>query len=311
LQDFGNRWSVFCLSDFDDAPSTDSGAIERRLPPPGIDDMVSNQRVLGFDIDCMSMDEVVGACLEMIRGDRRPRIIATLNAAVLVESRRDARLRQALHSSALLLADGMPVAWISRVLGARSAHRVTGIDLMAELLCAAGREKLRLFFLGASPDVLRMLVDKVGAENGGAVIVGACHGYFRRAESAAIVDQIRESRADILFVGMPSPFKEIWCQDNLERLDTPVILPVGGAFDVLSGAVRRAPRGMQVCGMEWLWRLLVEPRRKWRRYVETNPVFLGLVARAALRRIFLSWRHIAWRTPVSRFDPIVLRSLPD
>ena len=140
-----------------------------------------------------------------------------------------------------MLADGMPVLWIARALGARSADRVTGIDLMSELLRVAGRERLRLYFLGASSDVLGALIKKVGDENAGAVIVGARDGYFAPEESPAIVDEIRASRADILFVGMPSPFKEVWCHDNLERLGTPVILPVGGAFDVLSGFIRRAP----------------------------------------------------------------------
>ena len=116
---------------------------------------------------------------------------------------------------------------------------MTGVDLMSELLRVAGRQGLRLYFLGASSDVLRTLIKKVGDENAGAVIVGVRDGYFAPEEGPAIVDEIRASQADILFVGMPSPFKEVWCHDNLERLGTPVILPVGGAFDVLSGFIRR------------------------------------------------------------------------
>ena len=253
--------------------------------------MSSSRRILGLAIHCVTREEAVRSCLAMIREDRRPRIVATVNAALLVKAREDQSLRRALQSSELVLADGMPILWIARALGARSADRVTGVDLMAELLQIAGREGLRLFFLGASPTVLRALIKKVSDENAGALIVGARDGYFAPEESPAIVDEIRASRADILFVGMPSPFKEVWCHENLERLGTPVVLPVGGAFDVLSGFVRRAPRAMQVCGMEWLWRLLMNPRGKWRVYLETNPVFLALVVRA-------SWRRLVHGTPV-------------
>ncbi len=247
--------------------------------------MSSSQRILGLSVNCVTMDEAIRRCVAMIHEGRRSRIISTVNAAVLVKCREDQCLRRALQSSELVLADGMPVLWIARAMGARSADRVTGIDLMSELLRVAGREGLRLYFLGASSDVLGALIKKVGNENAGAVIVGARDGYFAPEEGPEIIDQIRKSRADILFVGMPSPFKEVWCHENLEQLGTPVVLPVGGAFDVLSGFIKRAPRAMQVCGMEWLWRLLMDPRRKWRIYLETNPVFLALVVQASLRRV--------------------------
>jgi len=274
----------------------------------GLTRMSSSRRILGLSVNCVTMEEAIRCCVAMIRERRRSRIISTVNAALLVKSRGDQGLRRALQSSELVLADGMPVLWIARALGARSADRVTGIDLMSELLRVAGREGLRLYFLGASSDVLRALIKKVGDENGGAVIVGARDGYFAPEEGPAIVDEIRASRADILFVGMPSPFKEVWCHDNLEGLGTPVILPVGGAFDVLSGFIRRAPWAMQVCGMEWLWRLLMDPKRKWRIYLETNPVFLALVVQASLRRVVRGF-PIQPRTHVqSSPDSLVVQS---
>jgi N-acetylglucosaminyldiphosphoundecaprenol N-acetyl-beta-D-mannosaminyltransferase len=258
--------------------------------------------MLGFWVDCVTMEDVIQNCLAMIRGDRRPRIVATVNAAVLVMSQEDERLRRALHASTLLLADGMPVYWIARALGARSATRIAGVDLMAELLCVAARERLRLFFLGARPAVLETLVRRVIDEQEGAVIVGAHDGYFPPQRSSEIVQQIRESRADILFVGMPSPFKEVWCHDNLEGLSTPVVLPVGGAFDVLSGFIPRAPRGMQVCGLEWLWRLMMDPKTKLWSYLTTNPVFVGLVLKASLRRLLRAVRFRVRPQPRTRFD---------
>jgi N-acetylglucosaminyldiphosphoundecaprenol N-acetyl-beta-D-mannosaminyltransferase len=203
-------------------------------------------------------------------------------------AREDERLRRALQASELVLADGMPIHWITRAMGARSARRVTGVDLMAELLRVGSRERLRLYFLGARPAVLNELVRIVTEEHGGAVIAGARDGYFPPERSREIIQEIRDSRADILFVGMPSPFKEVWCHDNLGALGTPVVLPVGGAFDVLSGFVRRAPRWMQACGMEWLWRMMMEPQSKCQRYLETNPVFVFLVLKAVGRRLLRS-----------------------
>jgi N-acetylglucosaminyldiphosphoundecaprenol N-acetyl-beta-D-mannosaminyltransferase len=252
--------------------------------------MPSRRKILGFWVNCITMEDAIRHCLSIIHGDRRPRIISTINAALLVMAREDERLGRVLHSSELLLADGMPVLWIAKALGARSARRVTGVDLMDELLRVAARERLKLFFLGARPEVLRALVDRVAAEHGGAVVVGHRDGYFSRDRDGDVIGEIRASRADILFVGMPSPFKEIWCHERREELGTPVILPVGGAFDVLSGFVRRAPRAMQVCGLEWLWRMLMDPRRMWRRYLMTNPVFIALVVRAIARRLYRSLR---------------------
>jgi N-acetylglucosaminyldiphosphoundecaprenol N-acetyl-beta-D-mannosaminyltransferase len=231
------------------------------------------------------MDEAVQHCLASIRGDRRPRIIATINAGVLVMAKKNERLRLALVASELVLADGKPVFWIARALGGRLTGRVTGVDLMDTLIRLAARERLRLFFLGATSEVNRELVRRVTHRHGGAVIAGARDGYFPRDQDHEVIREIRNSRADILFVGMPSPFKEVWCHENLEALGTPVVLPVGGAFDVLSGFVRRAPRWMQECGMEWLWRLMMDPHGKLLYYLKTNPVFIGMVLKASVRHL--------------------------
>src|SRR5262249_47541667 len=158
--------------------------------------------------------------------------------------------------SDLVLADGMSLVWVARTLGVGLRHRVAGVDLMVELIEAAGREGLRLFFLGAREEVVCKLIDSVRKNTPGAVIAGYHNGYFTPREYDEVVRQIRESHADFLFVGMPTPFKEVWCHDYRYELGVPVIVPVGGAFDVLAGAVQRAPRWMQACCLEWFWRLL-------------------------------------------------------
>jgi N-acetylglucosaminyldiphosphoundecaprenol N-acetyl-beta-D-mannosaminyltransferase len=260
------------------------------------------RKVLGFDVHCITMEEAVQHCLASIRGDRRPRIIATLNAGVLVRARKHERLRRALIASELVLADGKPVFWIARALGGHSARRVTGVDLMDTLIRLAAREGLRLYFLGARPEVNQELVRKVAEEHGGAVIAGARDGYFPRDQDQEVIRAIRESRADILFVGMPTPFKEVWTHENLEALGTPVVLPVGGSFDVLSGFTRRAPVWMQETGLEWLWRLMMDPQGKFMYYLKTHPVFIGMVLKAT----------VLWlRRSCTRVEPHLAPSHPD
>jgi N-acetylglucosaminyldiphosphoundecaprenol N-acetyl-beta-D-mannosaminyltransferase len=248
-------------------------------------------RLLDCPIDRLGMDEAVGLCLKAVRGDRRPRMVITVNAAILTMMRKDQRLREAVEAGEPVLADGMPVVWTSRLAGVGLDTRVAGVDLMAELIRCADREHLKLFFLGAKEEVVRSLAEQVGRQQPGAIVAGYRNGYFGREQYDEVIRQIRDSAADILFVGMPTPFKEIWCHENLARLGVPVVLPVGGAFDVLGGFVRRAPRWMQQCGLEWSWRLLMEPRKMWRRYLVTNTLFLGLALRAILTRpIFLGSR---------------------
>jgi N-acetylglucosaminyldiphosphoundecaprenol N-acetyl-beta-D-mannosaminyltransferase len=118
----------------------------------------------------------------------------------------------------------------------------------------------------------------------GIQIVGVRDGYFGKEDHSAIVEQIRASKADFLFVGMPSPFKEVWCERHHRRLDVPVIIGVGGSFDVLAGFVKRAPRWLQMLGMEWFWRLLMEPRRLWKRYLTSNSQFVWLAGQEIIAR---------------------------
>jgi N-acetylglucosaminyldiphosphoundecaprenol N-acetyl-beta-D-mannosaminyltransferase len=155
---------------------------------------------------------------------------------------------------------------------------------MARLLAAAGQHKLRVYFLGAKREVVMALVEQTRVQYPGIEIAGFRDGYFRPDDHLKIVEEIRASEADILFVGMPTPFKETWCERHRERLNVPVILGVGGSFDVLAGFIRRAPHRMQSLGLEWLWRLLMEPRKLWKRYLTTNSEFIWFAGREIVAR---------------------------
>ena len=240
--------------------------------------------LLGLRFDTLTMDATVARCLELCRAPRASHMIITANAHHLCMMSRDPELARACRGGHLILADGMSVVWALRISGQQVPERVAGVDLMERLLAEAGTRGLRVYFLGAKREVAAALAKQSRAMYPGLGIAGFRDGYFGPDDHQAIIDEIRASGAHMLFVGMPTPFKEIWCKRHLERLDVPVIVGVGGSFDVLAGFIKRAPRWVQSVGFEWLWRLLMEPRKLWKRYLTTNSEFIWLAGREIVAR---------------------------
>jgi N-acetylglucosaminyldiphosphoundecaprenol N-acetyl-beta-D-mannosaminyltransferase len=230
------------------------------------------------------MRSAVDQCIQWCLGPRAPHTVITVNAAILCMMRRDQELRNACRSGDLIVPDGMSVVWTSRLAGIPLPERVTGADLMPRLLEAASEHRLSVYFLGARPAVVDQLVRRCARDYPGLIVAGSRDGYFGPAEHEDVIGHVREAAAHMLFVGMPSPFKETWSERHREALGVPVIMGVGGTFDVLAGYVRRAPRLLQSWGLEWSWRLAMEPRRMWRRYLATNAEYLWLAAGEVLRR---------------------------
>jgi len=247
-------------------------------------DRTDRLRLLECPFDGVTMRSAVSRCVEWCLGPRVPHTVVTVNAAVVCMMRGDDTLREACLRGDLIVADGMSVVWTSRLAGVPLPERVAGVDMMAKLLEAASLHRLRVYFLGARREVVQELARRCGYEYPGLVVAGARDGYFGAAEHERVVEDIRRAAPHMLFVGMPSPFKETWCERNKAALDVPVIMGVGGAFDVLAGYVRRAPRVVQSVGMEWSWRLAMEPRRMLKRYLVTNSEYLWLAAGEILRR---------------------------
>lgn len=245
-------------------------------------DVLPVRRLLGVPLRAATMEQVVDLAGQAI-ATRRRLLIGVVNAAKVVNMRRDARLREAVLAADCIFADGMSVVWASRILRRALPQRVAGIDLMVHLLERGSRQCWRVFLLGATQDVLDAVVQRVRRDYPGVVLAGAHHGYFQASDEPGLVDQIRASRADVLFAAMSSPKKECFLARWAAALDVPVLHGVGGAFDVLAGKVRRAPQGWQRLGLEWLYRVLQEPGRLWRRYLVTNTLFAGLLLAELLR----------------------------
>ena len=190
-------------------------------------------------------------------------------------------LKAFMNEASCIRIDGVGVRLGARVLGCHIPPRITWADFAWDLAEFSASRGHRLFFLGGRPGVARAAADRLRARFPELRVVAAHHGYFDKTpgceENEAIITMVNDARPDILIVGFGMPLQERWLMENWERLDVPVALTGGAVFDYVSGNLRRAPRWMTDNGLEWLGRLLIEPRRLWRRYLVGNPLFLWRV----------------------------------
>jgi N-acetylglucosaminyldiphosphoundecaprenol N-acetyl-beta-D-mannosaminyltransferase len=239
--------------------------------------------LLGAPLDPLTLHGAVAA-VERLIDEGRTGQHASVNAAKVVRIQTDSGLKEALWSCDIVTADGQPVVWASRLLGRPVPERVAGIDLMQALLARAAARAWRVYLLGARPDVIEDAAAEIRRRFPGIDIVGLHHGYFGRDEEASLVQEVAAARPDLLFVAMETPAKELFLARHRDVLRIPYAQGVGGSFDVLAGRRKRAPRWAQRVGLEWLFRLLQEPRRLMRRYVVGNSRFIALVAREVARQ---------------------------
>jgi N-acetylglucosaminyldiphosphoundecaprenol N-acetyl-beta-D-mannosaminyltransferase len=254
---------------------------------PQIEAVRSGERIhlTGCPVDRLSFEETVKELCRRIDSGVRTHVIF-INAAKVVRYSKSAPFRTIINRADLLLADGVPIVWAARLLRRPLPGRVNGTDLMEHMIAVAAERGYRLFFLGATQEVILQAVNEFRRRHPKLKVAGFHNGYFGDAEHEAIIQEINSSGADLLLVGMSTPQKELWVDQNLNRLQVAVAQGVGGSFDVAAGVVSRAPRWMQHNGLEWFYRVLQEPQRLWRRYLETNCAFLWLV----LRDLLQSWK---------------------
>jgi N-acetylglucosaminyldiphosphoundecaprenol N-acetyl-beta-D-mannosaminyltransferase len=243
----------------------------------------SSLEVLGVRVDRVGMDETL-RCIERFVEEGTPHRIASINLDTIRHARSCPGFREALNAADLALADGVPVLWASRLLGQPLKERVAGVDLADRCARLAAAKGYRIFFLGAGPGVAQSAAQVLQERYRGMEVAGAYtppFGEFSAEEEQRICEAIAAAKPDILLVALPTPRLELWNHANARRWNVPVVFGVGAAFDMLSGQVPRAPRWMQKSGAEWLFRLLVEPRRLWKRYLvhDTAVMLRVLVSR--------------------------------
>lgn len=234
-------------------------------------------------MDVATMDETVEIIRAAVAAERFTQHVV-VNVAKLVNMRTDAQLRNSVETCDIINIDGMGVVIGARFLGHRVPERVAGVDLFHRLLSMSAVEGFPVFLLGATDDVVTATAKKVATLYPGLSIAGFHHGYFWENE-AATVEMIRASGARLLFVAITSPKKENFINRWKDQLGVSFVMGVGGTFDVVAGKVSRAPLWMQTYGLEWLYRVIQEPRRMWRRYLTTNSKFLALLVVEKFRQL--------------------------
>ena len=232
------------------------------------------------DLSLTEMREVTRTAI----AERKQLHIGVVNAAKLVNMRRDPLLREGVLESDVILADGMSVVWASKLLAKSPLReRVTGIDLMYDMFEEGKTRGYRVFLLGATEEVSETVAAKLAQDFPGVVLAGRRNGYFNDDDEQDIAESIRQSDADILLVAITSPKKEKFMARWSDYMGVPVIHGVGGSFDVMAGKVERAPEFWQRNGLEWLYRVKQEPGRLWKRYLVTNLLFCRMIIGALLK----------------------------
>lgn len=238
--------------------------------------------LMGCPIDALDMQQTIAQIEAWIK-DRTPRQHVVVNAAKFVEMQSDPHLHRIISSCDLINADGMPVVWASRLLETPLPCRVAGVDLFQELVAVCAARGYRPFFFGAEEWVVGKVVQNFRETWPHLEVAGCRNGYYQPEEEESIARLIRASGADLLFVAFSSPKKEKFLNRWMPIMQVPFCMGVGGSFDIVAGKTRRAPVWMQQSGLEWLYRVLQEPRRMWKRYARTNPAFIWMVVRNYLK----------------------------
>jgi N-acetylglucosaminyldiphosphoundecaprenol N-acetyl-beta-D-mannosaminyltransferase len=233
-------------------------------------------KFLGFPVDSLTMEEAGERLLTFIRDGGQHQITA-INANKLWQAQHNPKLAEILTTSALVIPE-YAVVWGARVLGTPLAGHIGGIMLLKHFLPLCAQHGIRIYFLGGKAPVTNLMIRRLRSQYPNLNIAGYHHGYFDVAAEQEIVKEIKALRPQVLVVALGSPKQEMWIHTHGHELGCPVMMGVGGSFDVLAGIKRDTPAWMRR-GLEWLFRLIQDPRNLWRRYLVTNPWFVYRVLR--------------------------------
>ncbi len=248
--------------------------------------MLPSYSVLGVRVHAIQTEDVVSQLSSWIEGRDFGRYVAVTGMHGVAEARQDSRFRKVLNAADLVVPDGMPLVWLGRWHRYPLRRRVTGSELM-ETFCRETGPRYRHFFYGGAPGVAEELASVLQQRHG--ISVAGTHAPPFRPLSAQeereVARQVERAAPDVLWVGLSTPKQERWMYEHRGRLKVPVMLGVGAAFDMHTGRLERAPVWMQDRGLEWLFRLLVEPQRLWRRYLVVIPKAAWCVCRELMRKV--------------------------
>lgn len=243
--------------------------------------------ICGIGIDNIEMSDVISKMDSYIK-DGRPSYIVTPNADHIVKLQRDPEFKKIYGEATLVLVDGMPLLWAAKFLGAPLKERISGADLFPKLCEVAAARGYRIFFLGGREGAAVKAAKILKARYPAMQVVGVYSppfGFEKDAvENDKIVAMIKTAKPDILFVGLGAPKQEKWIYEHKDQCEVPVSIGIGVSFEFIAGIVKRAPVWMQKSGLEWFWRLMMEPKRLWKRYLVDDVQFFWLVLKQKIGR---------------------------
>ena len=237
-------------------------------------------KFLNMEIDNLSFDEAVDRIQELTETGQGGYVV-TPNVDHVVRLEQDEKFREAYREASLVLTDGQPLIWISKLLGCPIREKVSGSDLFPRLCSLAASRKYRMYFLGAAEGVAQLAAENLKRDYPGLIIAGTCsppYGFEKDpAQVGQIWEWIDEASPDFLIVGLGTPKQELFLWENRGRLGRILAFGLGASLDFAAGRVRRAPLWMQKCGLEWFYRLCREPRRLFKRYLVDDMKIFSIV----------------------------------
>jgi len=237
---------------------------------------IKRVNVLGVGLSVLNLSTALDAIADAVR-NRRKGYICVTGVHGVMEAQDDPAFKNILNRAFLCTPDGMPMVWMGKLNGHKEMSRVYGPDLMLDVCAWSEKSGCRHFFYGGQPGVAELLAEKLQARFPKLQVAGCYTPPFRPLtpeENAALAEQVRQTRPDVMWIGLSTPKQEKFMAQYLDKLEVTLMFGVGAAFDFHAGKISQAPRWMQRSGLEWFYRLCCEPRRLWKRYLRNNPLFL-------------------------------------
>jgi len=244
--------------------------------------------ICDIKIDNITINDVVRVVEDIIKNKEQGYLL-TPNVDHIVKLRKDREFQHIYRSASLVLPDGMPLLWAAKFLGTPLKEKISGSDLFPRLCELANEKGYKVFFLGGREGAAQKASEIMKAKYANLQVIGAYSPPFGfendRAKNEKIIKMIKEAKPDILFVGLGAPKQEKWIYKYKVQYQVPISIGIGISFEFTAGIIKRAPLWMQKIGLEWLWRLMMEPKRLWKRYLIDDIQFFWLI----LRQKFFKW----------------------
>jgi N-acetylglucosaminyldiphosphoundecaprenol N-acetyl-beta-D-mannosaminyltransferase len=242
----------------------------------------------GIRFSALSLEELVALVDKNISGRREYLKIVNVNVAVFAYAQKNRKLREAINNADIVNVDGSGIGLALRLLGYKNVRRIPGPDIFERLLQLAAQKGYQPYLFGATQEVVEKTALVLQRQYPGLTLAGSRNGFYKQTDEAGIAEAIGKSGADMLFLAFLTPQKELFADMYCDRLKVPVSFGVGGAFDIVAGKTKRAPRWVQKYGIEFLYRFIQEPQRLWKRYLTTNALLVYYALKEILKRKLMS-----------------------